>query len=43
MTSTLGPQSVAGMFVGYDAHSKAYRVRVGNKVLVSRDVHFVED
>jgi len=43
MTTSLGPQSVAGMFVGYDMHSKAYRVRVGTRVLVSRNVHFVED
>jgi transposase InsO family protein len=38
----MGAQSVAGMFVGYDRHSKGYRVRVGNKVIVSRNVHFVE-
>jgi hypothetical protein len=42
-TSTLGAQSVAGMFVGYDPHTKGYRVRIGNKVVVSRNVHFVEE
>lgn len=41
-TSTLGAQSVAGMFVGYDSHTKGYRVRIGDKVMVSRNVHFVE-
>ena len=40
--TALGPRSDAGMFVGYDATSKAYRVLVGNKIKVSRDVHFVE-
>lgn len=38
--STLGAQSVPGMLVGVDSHTKGYRVRVGNKVLVSRNVHF---
>lgn len=41
-THTLGAQSVVGMFVGYDSHTKGYRVRVGDKVIVSRNVHFVE-
>jgi hypothetical protein len=41
-THTLGAQSVVGMFVGYDPHTKGYRVRVGDKVIVSRNVHFVE-
>jgi len=41
-THPMGAQSVAGMFVGYDRHSKGYRVRVGDKVIVSRNVHFVE-
>lgn len=41
-THPMGAQSVAGMFVGYDQQSKGYRVRVGDKVLVSRNVHFVE-
>ncbi len=41
-THPMGAQSVAGMFVGYDQQSKGYRVRVGDKVIVSRNVHFVE-
>ena len=30
------------MFIGYDHHTKGYRVRIGDKVVVSRNVHFVE-
>lgn len=41
-TTPLGAQSVAGMFVGYDRHTKGYRVRLGDKILVSRSVHFVK-
>jgi transposase InsO family protein len=41
--SALGPRSVAGMFVGYESGSKAYRVLVKGKVVVSEDVRFVED
>ena len=41
-TNTLGAQSVPGMFTGYDPHTKGYRVRIGDKVIVSRNVHFVE-
>ncbi len=41
-THPMGAQSVAGMFVGYDRQSKGYRVRIGDKVVVSRNVHFVE-
>jgi hypothetical protein len=41
--SALGPRSVAGMFVGYESGSKAYRVLVKGKVVVSKDVRFVED
>jgi hypothetical protein len=41
--TALGPRSVAGMFVGYERGSKAYRVLVKGKVVVSKDVRFVED
>lgn len=41
-TSTLGAQSVAGVFVGYDSQTKGYSVRVGKSVIVPRNVHFVE-
>jgi hypothetical protein len=41
--SALGPRSVAGMFVGYESGSKAYRVLVKGRVVVSKDVRFVED
>jgi hypothetical protein len=41
--SALGPRSVAGMFVGYESGSKAYRVLVKGKVVVSKDVRFMED
>jgi hypothetical protein len=41
--TALGPRSVAGMFVGYAQGSKAYRVLVKGKVVVSKDVRFVED
>lgn len=40
--STMGAQSVLGMLVGFDKHTKGYRVRVGDRILVSRNVHFVE-
>lgn len=33
---------MVGIFVGYDPHTQGYRVTVGNKVVVSRNVHFVE-
>ena len=41
--TALGPRSVAGMFVGYETGSKAYRVLVKGKVVVSKDVPFIED
>jgi hypothetical protein len=31
------------MFVGYETNSKAYRVLVKGKIVVSKDVRFVED
>lgn len=33
---------MAGMFIGYDPHTKGYRVKIGDKVVVSRNVYFVE-
>lgn len=42
MTTPFSPVSVAGMFVGYEPHSKAYRVRVRGKTVVSRNVRFAE-
>jgi transposase InsO family protein len=41
--SAFSARSEAGMFVGYEPASKAYRVRVGNKVKVSKNVKFFED
>jgi hypothetical protein len=41
--SAFSARSEAGMFVGYEPASKAYRVRVGNKVKVSENVKFFED
>jgi hypothetical protein len=41
--SALGPRSVAGLFVGYESGSRAYRVLVKGKIIVSKDVRFVED
>jgi hypothetical protein len=41
--TALGPRSVAGMFVGYEPGCKAYRVLVKGKIMVSKDVRFVED
>jgi hypothetical protein len=37
------PKGTVGRFVGYDSHSKAFRVLIGTKVVVSRDVSFFED
>ncbi len=34
--SALGPRSVAGMFAGYETGSKAYRILVKGKVVVSK-------
>jgi hypothetical protein len=41
--SAFSARSEAGMFVGYEPASKAYRVRVGNKVKVSKNVKFFKD
>jgi transposase InsO family protein len=41
--SAFSPRSEAGMFVGYEPASKAYRVLVGDKVKVSKNVKFFED
>lgn len=38
----LGPQSEPGMFVGYCPHTKGYRVRLRDRVVVTPHVHFVE-
>lgn len=38
----LDPTSVKGVFVGYEANSKAYRVLVAGRIVVSRDVQFAE-
>ena len=40
--SAFGPRSVAGMFIGYEPTSKAYRVRVGNRIRISKNVRFFE-
>lgn len=40
--TAFGPRSEAGMFVGYEPTSKAYRVRVGNKIRISKNVKFFE-
>jgi hypothetical protein len=42
-TSKLGAQSEPGMFVGYCPHTKGYRVRLRDRVVVTRHVHFVEE
>jgi transposase InsO family protein len=41
--SAFSPRSEAGMFVGYEPASKAYRVLVGDKIKVSKNVKFFED
>ena len=41
--SALGPRSVAGMFIGYETGSPAYRILVQGKVMVSKGVRFTED
>ena len=41
-TTATGPRSIPGMFVGYELHSKAYRIFTGTTVKVSRDVRFLE-
>lgn len=41
--SAFGARSVAGMFVGYEPRCKAYRVRMDNKVRVSKNVKFFEN
>jgi hypothetical protein len=41
--TALGPRSVTGMFVGYEPGCKAYRVLVKAKIMISKDVRFVED
>jgi hypothetical protein len=39
----LGPRGVEGIFVGYDLKREmCYRIRVGNEIIVSRDVKFNE-
>jgi len=42
-TSAMGPQSVPGIFVGYEPHSKAYKILVDGRIQVSRNVIFLED
>jgi transposase InsO family protein len=42
-TSEFGAQSEPGMFVGYCPHTKGYRIRLSDRVVVSPHVHFVED
>jgi hypothetical protein len=42
-TSKLGAQSGPGMFVGYCPHTKGYRVRLRDRVVVTPHVHFVEE
>jgi hypothetical protein len=42
-TSKFGAQSEPGMFVGYCPHTKGYRVRLSDRVVVSPHVHFVEE
>jgi hypothetical protein len=42
-TSKLGAQSEPGMFVGYCPHTKGYRVRLRDRVVVTPHVHFVEE
>jgi hypothetical protein len=42
-TTATGPRSLPGMFVGYELHSKAYRIFTGTTVKVARDVRFLED
>lgn len=37
------PRAVEGIFLGYGANQKSYRVLCGNRVLVSRDVRFDEN
>ena len=41
----LDKKAVAGIFVGYSSISKAYKIFQPNikKILVSRDVHFMEN
>jgi len=39
----MGDKGVAGTFMGYADGSKAYRVLVGGRIVVSRDVRFDED
>jgi transposase InsO family protein len=42
-TSKLGAQSEPGMFVGYCPHTKGYKVRLRDRVVVTPHVHFVEE
>jgi hypothetical protein len=42
-TSKFGAQSEPGMFVGYCPHTKGYRVRLRDRVVVTPHVHFVEE
>jgi transposase InsO family protein len=42
-TSKFGSQSEPGMFVGYCPHTKGYRVRLRDRVVVTPHVHFVEE
>lgn len=37
-----GPVTVQGVMIGYDSQSKAYRILVDGKIVVSRDVRFNE-
>jgi transposase InsO family protein len=39
----IGPQSVAGIFLGYQPNSSGYRVMVDGRITVSKDVVFLED
>jgi hypothetical protein len=42
-SDSLGPQSEAGILLGYQPNSKACRVLVGTRVEVSRNVKFSEE
>jgi hypothetical protein len=41
--SAFSPRSEGGMLIGYEPTSKAYRVLVGDKIKVSKNVKFFED
>jgi hypothetical protein len=41
--NAFAPTSVQGMFIGYERGTKGYRILVGGKTLVSKDVVFIEN